>query len=127
LPIATPKSNDTAAFSEAFAAKDLAQTLYDASLHGTKMDQFIKAGVAKVIRHQQGDGLFSLWPQSQTYPHLAAYALWGLTVAQKAGVEVPADTFDRGIRGLVQWTNGAGNLKPDGSAGAAAMGAYVMA
>ena len=52
----------------------------------------------KVLRHQQGDGLFSLWPQSQTYPHLAAYALWGLTVAAAAGESVPRDAFDRGLK-----------------------------
>src|SRR5262249_26373507 len=69
------------------AAKDLARTLDDPSLRGTQMDRFVRIGVAKIMRHQQGDGLFSLWPQSQTYPHLAAYALWGLTVAQNAGVE----------------------------------------
>ncbi|HWU86085.1 MAG TPA: MG2 domain-containing protein, partial [Kofleriaceae bacterium] len=80
------------------AAKDLARTLDDPSLQGTKANEFIRAGVAKVIRHQQGDGLFSLWPQSQTYPHLAAYALWGLTVAQKAGEQVPAEVFDTGLR-----------------------------
>ncbi|HEV7558984.1 MAG TPA: hypothetical protein VGO00_26105, partial [Kofleriaceae bacterium] len=109
------------------AAKDLATTLDDTSLRGTKLDQFVKAGIAKVIRHQQGDGLFSLWPQSQTYPHLAAYALWGLTVAQKAGVDVPADTFDRGIHALSAWANAPANLKPDGSSATAAMAAYVMA
>ncbi|MEO8707080.1 MAG: hypothetical protein ABI867_44040, partial [Kofleriaceae bacterium] len=81
----------------------------------------------KVIRHQQGDGLFSLWPQSQTYPHLAAYALWGLTVAQKSGEEVPAEVFDNGIRALEQWTNKPGTMKPDGDGAVMAMGAYVMA
>ncbi|MGE5185074.1 MAG: alpha-2-macroglobulin family protein, partial [Acidobacteriota bacterium] len=109
------------------AAKDLAKTLDDASLQGTKMDRFVRIGVAKILRHQQGDGLFSLWPQSQTYPHLAAYALWGLTVAQKAGVEVPADTFDRGTAALEAWANGAGNMKPDGDGATMAMAAYVMA
>ena len=109
------------------AAKDLAKTLDDPSLQGTKAQQFIRAGVAKVIRHQQGDGSFSLWPQSQTYPHLAAYALWGLTVAQQTGEEVPAEVFDNGIRSLRDWTNGAGNMKPDGDGAVMAMGAYVMA
>ncbi len=109
------------------AAKDLAKTLDDPSLQGTKASSFIHAGVAKVIRHQQGDGSFSLWPQSQTYPHLAAYALWGLTVAEQAGEEVPAEVFDNGIRALVQLSNGAGNMKPDGDGATMAMGAYVMA
>ena len=108
------------------AAKDLANTLDDASLKGTKANAFIKAGTAKVIRHQQGDGHFSLWPQSQTYPHLTAYALWGLTLAQQAGEEVPAEVFDNGTRALGTWatTNG---VKPDGDGAVLAMGAYVMA
>ncbi|MBA2540490.1 MAG: hypothetical protein H0V17_12690 [Deltaproteobacteria bacterium] len=108
------------------AAKDLANTLDDPSLKGTKAGAFIKAGTAKVIRHQQGDGHFSLWPQSQTYPHLTAYAMWGLTVAQQAGEEIPSETFDNGIRALQQWAN-KGGVKPDGDGAVMAMGAYVMA
>jgi uncharacterized protein YfaS (alpha-2-macroglobulin family) len=108
------------------AAKDLARTLDDPSLQGTRASQFIAAGIAKVIRHQQGDGLFSLWPQSQTYPHLAAYALWGLTVAEKAGERVPSDVFDRGITALTAWATAAA-IKPDGDAATMAMAAYVMA
>ena len=109
------------------AAKDLARTLDDPGLRGTKLDQFIAAGVAKVIRHQQGDGLFSLWPQSQTYPQLAALALWGLTVVQQAGVAVPPSVFDGGIKALEQWTDSPDALKPDGSGATVAMAAYVMA
>jgi uncharacterized protein YfaS (alpha-2-macroglobulin family) len=108
------------------AAKDLAKTLDDSALGGTSADRFIRIGVQKIIRHQQGDGLFSLWPQSQTYPHLAAYALWGLTVAQKAGVEVPDDVFDKGIAGMKTWADGLGNLKPDGDGATMAMASYVM-
>ncbi|MDX2093332.1 MAG: MG2 domain-containing protein [Kofleriaceae bacterium] len=107
------------------AAKDLANTLDDPSLQGTKANTFIRAGVQKVIRHQQGDGQFSLWPQSQTYPHLTAYALWGLPVAQKAGEKVPNEVFDRGIAALSGWSNSA--VKPDGDGATMAMGAYVMA
>ncbi|MCW5802873.1 MAG: hypothetical protein KIT31_10845 [Deltaproteobacteria bacterium] len=109
------------------AAKDLAKTLDEATLQGTKATQFIKAGIAKVIRHQQGDGQFSLWPSSQTYPHLTAYALWGLTLAEKAGEEVPADVFYRGLYAFHQWANQAGNLRPDGQGATIAMGAYVGA
>ncbi len=108
------------------AAKDLATALDDPALQGTKLEQFITAGVAKVIRHQQGDGLFSLWPQSQTYPELSAYALYGLTVAQQAGVSVPADVFTRGIKAIDTWAT-AKALAPDGDAAALAMAAYVMA
>lgn len=109
------------------AARDLANTLDDPTLKGTKASQFIRIGVQKVIRHQQGDGLFSLWPQSQTYPHLAAYALWGLTVAQKAGEEIPQDVFDKGIAALSTWASSSTNLKPNGDGATMAMAAYVMA
>jgi hypothetical protein len=109
------------------AAKDLAGSLDDPSLKGTRAEEFIRAGVAKVIRHQQGDGLFSLWPQSETYPHLAAYALWGLTVAQQAGESVPNDVFDRGIAALQAWANQPSSIEGDGDGAVAAMAAYVMA
>jgi len=109
------------------AAKDLAKTIDDPSLQGTRATEFIRAGTAKVLRHQQGDGMFSLWPQSQTYPHLTAYALWGLTVAQRAGEQVPPDVFDRGLAALGKWANSSGNVKPDGEGATAAMAAYVMA
>jgi uncharacterized protein YfaS (alpha-2-macroglobulin family) len=109
------------------AAKDLARSLDDPTLEGTRAEEFIRAGIAKVIRHQQGDGLFSLWPQSQTYPHLAAYALWGLTVAQQAGEDVPDDVFAHGIAGLQAWSNQQGKLAPNGDGATLAMAAYVMA
>lgn len=108
------------------AATDLARTLDDPSLQGTRANQFVAAGIAKVLRHQQGDGLFSLWPQSQTYPHLAAYALWGLTVAENAGETVPRDVFDRGLPALSHWADSA-PMKPDGDAATMAMAAYVLA
>jgi uncharacterized protein YfaS (alpha-2-macroglobulin family) len=110
------------------AAKDLAGALDDGSLAGTKAEDFIQAGVAKVIRHQQTDGMFSLWPDSKTYPHLTAYALWGLTVAQQQGGEqVPADVFDRGIAALQGWANDPKSLDAGGTGGTMAMAAYVMA
>ncbi|HEY5939109.1 MAG TPA: alpha-2-macroglobulin family protein, partial [Kofleriaceae bacterium] len=109
------------------AAKDLATTLDDPSLQGTKANAFIQAGVAKVIRHQQGDGLFSLWPQSQTYPHLSAYALWGLTVAEKSGEKVPPEVFNTGLAAMRAYANQSGAIKPDGDGATIAMAAYVMA
>ncbi len=108
-------------------AKDLATSLGFASLDGTKADAFLAAGVAKVQRHQQGDGHFSLWPQSSTYPHLTAYALWGLTEAQKAGVEVRAGTFELGLPALAAWLDQPGVIGPDDEGATAAMAAYVLA
>ncbi|MCA9679769.1 MAG: hypothetical protein H6708_23625 [Kofleriaceae bacterium] len=108
-------------------AKDLSRSLGFTSLAGTKMDAFIAAGVAKVQRHQQGDGHFSLWPQSQTYPHLTAYALWGLTEARKAGIEVRDDTFASGLPALASWLARPDTIAPGNEGAAAAMAAYVLA
>ena len=107
------------------AAKDLAATLDDSSLDHTKAQHYIDIGVAKILRHQQSDGQFSLWPDSQTYPHLTAYALWGLTVAQQGGVAVPDDVFNRGIVALQQYANT--HLGQDNNGASMAMAAYVMA
>jgi len=107
-------------------AKDLTRSLGIASLAGTKMDAYLKAGVAKVARHQQGDGNFSLWPQSQTYPHLTALAVWGLEEAKKGGVAVPEDTIDRGIAALKTWV-GVSDVHPDGDGATMAMTAYLLA
>jgi uncharacterized protein YfaS (alpha-2-macroglobulin family) len=108
-------------------ARDLAASLDMKSLGTTKMDAFIVAGVAKVARHQQGDGHFSLWPQSQTYPHLTVYALWGLLEAKKAGVAVPGDAIDRGLRAIAGWIQGGESMKPGGDAATLAMAAFVLA
>ena len=107
------------------AAEDLAATLDDGSLDHTKAQHYIDVGVAKVLRHQHADGQFSLWPDSQTYPHLTAYALWGLTVAQQGGVAVPAEVFDHGLAGLSEYANK--HLGEDNNSASMAMAAYVMA
>nr|HEX4318707.1 MG2 domain-containing protein [Kofleriaceae bacterium] len=110
------------------AAKDIGTALGNKAFEGGQAEQFIQAGVAKVIRHQQQDGMFSLWPSSQTYPHLTAYAMWGLTVAEQQGHEkVPAEVFDRGIKAITDWANDPKSLQPGSSGGTMAMAAYVMA
>ncbi|MGH7336127.1 MAG: hypothetical protein ACREI7_00995, partial [Myxococcota bacterium] len=108
-------------------AKDLSTSLGLPGLAGTKMDAFLRAGVAKVARHQQSDGHFSLWPQSDTHPHLTVYALWGLTEAGRAGVDVPPETLERGLAALGGWLNAAGTIGPDNEGATAAMAAFVLA
>src|SRR4029450_12380175 len=74
--------------------KDLAASLEMKELEGPKLSGFIRAGVAKVARHQHEDGHFSLWPSGQTYPHLTVYALYGLSQARKAWIEVDQRALD---------------------------------
>ena len=107
-------------------AKDLAASMRLASLAGTRMDAFLAAGVAKVARHQQGDGHFSLWPQSETHPHLTVYALWGLREARRAGVDVPEDVFVRGRAALQGWIE-SGEVWKGADTAVVAMAAYLFA
>lgn len=107
-------------------AKDLTASMKLSSLSGTKVDVFLAAGAAKVIRHQQGDGHFSLWPQSQTYPHLTAYALFGLREAEKAGVAVPPEVHVRGKAALARWLASDEAWRPE-QLGVVAMSAYLFA
>jgi uncharacterized protein YfaS (alpha-2-macroglobulin family) len=107
-------------------AKDLAASLGITGLDGTKMNAYLRAGVDKVVRHQQRDGNFSLWPQSTTYPHLTALAMWGLTEAKKAGITVPDQAITMGLDALRSWAND-GVVKPDGDGATMAMAAYLLA
>lgn len=108
-------------------AKDLSGSLGIDGLSRTKMDEYLKAGVAKVAHHQHEDGHFSLWPDSTTYPHLTALAMWGLTEAEKAGVTVPQDTLDRGAAALTAWLDDAATIDGDNHGATAAMAAWVLA
>ena len=108
--------------------KDLATSMNMAELRGPKLGAFIKAGAAKVVRHQHDTGHFSLWPGSQTYPHLTTYALFGLNEAQRAGVKVDKKAVARGLTVMRAWANSSKRtLGPGGESATVAMAAYVMA
>ena len=108
--------------------QDLARSLSLQELRGPRLQGFIRAGVAKVIRHQHDTGQFSLWPGSQTYPHLTTYAMYGLAEARKAGVRVDRGALDRGLRAVRAWaTSSQRLLTPGGELANMALAAYVMA
>jgi alpha-2-macroglobulin len=109
-------------------AKDLARSLDLAGLEGTKMDAFLRAGAAKVVRHQHADGNFSLWPSGETYPHLTVYALYGLSEARRAGVKVDERAVADGLEAMKRWAlDGKRVLGGNAEAGTVAMAAYLMA
>lgn len=108
--------------------RDLAVSLEVQELQGEKLDTYIKLGIAKVIRHQQPDGHFSLWPGSRSYPHLTVYALWGLNEAKRAGVRVEKRALELGLDALRGWVNdGARTLGPGDETATMAMAAFVLA
>jgi alpha-2-macroglobulin len=109
------------------AARDLSESLGGTSVSGEKAQNYIKIAVAKLQRHQHSDGHFSLWPDSETYPHLTAYAIWALDKASRAGIDVPKKSITDGIAAMTEWINAQSTLPANGDSAALAMGTYVAA
>ncbi len=79
------------------AVRGLAEGLNLDSLKGGKLNEFVKAGIAKIGRHQTSYGGFSLWPGGDPSAYYTAYALWGLHLAEKAGYKVDRSRIDEGL------------------------------
>ncbi|HLU66552.1 MAG TPA: MG2 domain-containing protein [Kofleriaceae bacterium] len=108
--------------------KDLSQSLKLDGLDAAGMRTFLRAGAAKVVRHQHGDGHFSLWPSGPTYPHLTVYAVYGLSEAKRAGVAVDERALASGLEAMRRWaTAGDRVLGSNADSGTVAMAAYLMA
>ncbi|HUS65680.1 MAG TPA: MG2 domain-containing protein [Kofleriaceae bacterium] len=108
--------------------KDLARSLEMSELDGPALKKYLRIGVAKVARHQHADGHFSLWPNSETYPHLTVYALYGLNEAKRAGVAVDERAVADGLAAMKRWAaDGQRVLGANAESGTVAMAAYLMA
>lgn len=82
------------------AVRGLADSLKIDELQGDKLDGFVKAGIAKIGRHQTNSGGFSLWPGGHASAYYTAYALWGLHLAKQAGYKVDQVRIDDGLEYL---------------------------
>jgi uncharacterized protein YfaS (alpha-2-macroglobulin family) len=108
--------------------RDLAKSLELRELSDDKLDRYIQLGVERIARFQHSDGQFGLWPDSQAYPHLTVYALWGLNEARRSGVAVDKRTFELGLSALRSYASDpARTLAPGDDTGTLAMAAFVMA
>jgi uncharacterized protein YfaS (alpha-2-macroglobulin family) len=108
--------------------RDLAKSLELRELPAEKLDSYITLGVDKIVRHQHSDGQFSLWPDSEPYPHLTVYALWGLNEARRSGVHVDKRPFELGLNALRSYASDpARTLAPGDDTGTLAMAAFLMA
>lgn len=109
--------------------KDLARSLELAELDKTKLDDFVRAGAAKVARHQDLDsGHFMLWPGGEPYPHLTVYALYGLNEAKRARVRVDEKAMARGLEAMRDWARSTERMiSESGEVGTMAMAAYLLA
>jgi uncharacterized protein YfaS (alpha-2-macroglobulin family) len=107
---------------------ELARALDLEELRGARLERFIKGGLEKVVRHQQPDGHFSLWPGGTTYPHLTVFAVYGLLAARRAGIRVDESVIDGGVAAIRRFVaDPAKAAGGGGEAGTVAMAAYVLA
>jgi alpha-2-macroglobulin len=65
-----------------------------------QLDDAVAQGLARLYDFQHGDGGWAWWKDGDSDHWMTAYVVWGLTVAQEAGVDVRADVLDRGRRFL---------------------------
>jgi len=66
-----------------------------------KLPDMISKGLARVYAAQRGDGGWGWWPGARhTDPWMTAYAVYGLTLAKQAGVDVDPARLQRGIGAL---------------------------
>ncbi len=67
--------------------------------------EFTKAaaeGIDRVVSQQRGDGSWSWWPGGPENAWMTGYALWSLSLARDARLDVPTHPFDSGRRWIEQ-------------------------
>lgn len=70
-------------------------------LSSKNIPSVLQQAVDRVVANQSQDGGFGLWPtSSESQPWVTAYALWGLSEAERRGVLVPKDALDRAVKAL---------------------------
>ena len=114
------------------ALSDLTESMDLEELRGTRLREFIEAGVAKILRHQTDQGGFSLWPGGKPESYLTAFALYGLHQAKQAGYAVPDEPVERGLKTLREAVASGQFSNPYhqeimGEAGSHAFALYVLA
>ncbi len=57
----------------------------------------ILPAIQRLIRTQNGDGGWSLWPGGKSEIRTTAYVVWGLSIARQEGYSVPEGTLKRGL------------------------------
>lgn len=60
------------------------------------LDGMVEAGVARLQDFQHADGGWGWWKRGDSDAYMTAYVIWGLTLAQQAGREVPPGVLTKG-------------------------------
>jgi uncharacterized protein YfaS (alpha-2-macroglobulin family) len=62
-----------------------------------ELDRIVKAGLDRLYNMQHTDGGWGWWKEDSTDHFMTAYALWGLTLARDAGIEVKPEAISQGL------------------------------
>ncbi len=65
-----------------------------------KLPLAIAEGLKRLEDMQHGDGGWGWWKTDSTSLTMTAHAVYGLSLAKKAGIDVPKEMIDRGIKSL---------------------------
>lgn len=68
-----------------------------------ELDEFTRAGLAKIYSMQHSDGMWGWWYDSDNDPYLTALVLFNLALVQEAGYEVEQKVINRAIE-TMQYT-----------------------
>jgi len=110
--------------------EELAKSLALKDLDGPNLQHFIRAGVAKIGRHQTNEGGFSLWIGGEAEPYLTAYGLFGWKTAKDAGHPVDEEKMAEAIaylkKSLGEAPRAGGAHNELGELGSHAFALYVL-
>lgn len=87
----------------------------------------VLASLQRLVRTQNGDGGWSLWPGGESDLRTTAYVVWGLSEAKAEGYSVPEGTLHRGLEYLRRNLRSVGAETPLWQKNEAAFGVFVLA
>jgi uncharacterized protein YfaS (alpha-2-macroglobulin family) len=110
-----------------YAAHDLATGLgITAVRDDRRLRTYTRQEIARIVRHQTGDGTFAYWLSTAGDPGMSAYAMLGLSAAAANGGQVRATVLADGLRAIRSWAN-APARDPANDGRTMSMIAYVLA
>ena len=65
-----------------------------------QLDAMVRAGLLRLYDFQHGDGGWGWWKEGESDRFMTAYVVWGLALAEDAGVDVRRDALSRGVEFL---------------------------
>ena len=66
------------------------------------LPDMIQKGLNRIYHFQHDDGGWGWWTNDETDPHMTAYVLWGLKLAQESDIRINPEVIERGVERLAR-------------------------